>query len=212
MFRHNWVHGTKNGPSRGILPTLNDFKTERCLVKHSGKKRQTSIATSSYNISIHFTNLLIPLRLSYNIPTSPQNHLTCFQGFAVPSPPTRTMSTKKSSRIFATSALDRDGSSSPISPADYVARIAPNSSNVRESSQGPHLPSDQHVSYMSHMTPPRGSPNYALNMNVNSGGSRHAAASADDNRPDRFELFLLGDGEKKVTEEADTRKSRHLRP
>lgn len=31
--------------------------------------------------------------------------------------------------------------------------------------------------------------------------------SADDNRLDRFELFLLGDGEKKVTEEVDTRKS-----
>ncbi|KAK4691914.1 DNA-directed RNA polymerase II subunit RPB11, partial [Lecanoromycetidae sp. Uapishka_2] len=35
--------------------------------------------------------------------------------------------------------------------------------------------------------------------------SRRSAPSADDNRPDRFELFLLGDGEKKVTEEADTR-------
>jgi len=35
---------------------------------------------------------------------------------------------------------------------------------------------------------------------------------AEDNVPHRFELFLLGDGEKKVTETPDTRKLIFLRP
>lgn len=34
--------------------------------------------------------------------------------------------------------------------------------------------------------------------------------TANDNVPNRFELFILGDGEKKVTEETDTRKSMSL--
>lgn len=37
--------------------------------------------------------------------------------------------------------------------------------------------------------------------------SRHNRPTAEENVPNRFELFLLGDGEKKVTEETDTRKS-----
>ncbi|MCJ1451016.1 DNA-directed RNA polymerase II core subunit [Mycoblastus sanguinarius] len=41
-------------------------------------------------------------------------------------------------------------------------------------------------------------------MNIG-GGRREARPTAEDNVQHRFELFLLGDGEKKVTEEADTR-------
>ena len=40
---------------------------------------------------------------------------------------------------------------------------------------------------------------------LNSAGKREAKPISEDNQPARFELFLLGDGEKKVTEEADTR-------
>lgn len=63
---------------------------------------------------------------------------------------------------------------------------------------------------MSHFTPPHGAPGYLANMNVNAGVARQAAPSAEDNVPNRFELFLLGDGEKKVAEEADTRESRFI--
>ena len=38
------------------------------------------------------------------------------------------------------------------------------------------------------------------------GRYRRTHVAGIDNVPDRFELFLLGDGEKKVTEEPDTRK------
>ena len=37
-------------------------------------------------------------------------------------------------------------------------------------------------------------------------GSRGFKPTHETNVPERFELFLLGDGEKKVTEEIDTRK------
>lgn len=40
---------------------------------------------------------------------------------------------------------------------------------------------------------------------LNAAGKREAKPTSEDNQPVRFELFLLGDGEKKVTEEADTR-------
>lgn len=40
---------------------------------------------------------------------------------------------------------------------------------------------------------------------LNSAGKREANPTSEDNQPARFELFLLGDGERKVTEEADTR-------
>ena len=40
---------------------------------------------------------------------------------------------------------------------------------------------------------------------LNSAGKREANPTSEDNQPARFELFLLGDGEKKVTEEADPR-------
>lgn len=55
----------------------------------------------------------------------------------------------------------------------------------------------------------------------NAGYCRESRPTAEDNTQPRFELFLLGEGEKKVTEEADTRKfsysffvqnSEYLRP
>lgn len=51
-------------------------------------------------------------------------------------------------------------------------------------------------------------PGNTASMNINSlSMGRRGGSRAEDNTADRFELFLLGDGEKKVTEEADTRKS-----
>lgn len=38
-------------------------------------------------------------------------------------------------------------------------------------------------------------------------GTRGSKPAAETNVPERFELFLLGEGEKKVTEEIDTRES-----
>lgn len=47
-----------------------------------------------------------------------------------------------------------------------------------------------------------------MNVNAFNSDSRVGPkAVAEDNIPDRFDTFLLGDGEKKVTEVADTRKS-----
>ena len=37
-------------------------------------------------------------------------------------------------------------------------------------------------------------------------GTRNPAVHSNINIPDRFELFILGDGEKKITEAPDTRK------
>ena len=46
-----------------------------------------------------------------------------------------------------------------------------------------------------------------MNFNIGTPGySRESRPTAEDNVQPRFELFLLGEGEKKVTEEADTRK------
>ena len=50
-------------------------------------------------------------------------------------------------------------------------------------------------------------------MNLNTGNAsyrREPKPTAEDNTQPRFELFLLGDGEKKVTEEADTREFSYL--
>lgn len=57
-----------------------------------------------------------------------------------------------------------------------------------------------YVSQHSHMSKPSRN---TSTMDINTGGQRDSRAV--DNTEDRFELFLLGDGEKKVTEEADTR-------
>ena len=39
---------------------------------------------------------------------------------------------------------------------------------------------------------------------------RESKPNAEDNVPHRFELFILGEGERKVTEEPDTRTSQFL--
>ena len=44
----------------------------------------------------------------------------------------------------------------------------------------------------------------------NAGYRRESKPTAEDNTQPRFELFLLGEGEKKVTEEADTREFSYL--
>ncbi|KAL8716647.1 MAG: hypothetical protein Q9225_006039 [Loekoesia sp. 1 TL-2023] len=65
-----------------------------------------------------------------------------------------------------------------------------------------------HISSWSHM---RKSPITTRNLSSNmrlpnpEGGHCEPKPGAEDNVPNRFELFLLGDGEKKVTEETDTR-------
>lgn len=67
---------------------------------------------------------------------------------------------------------------------------------------------DNHISQYSHMRRP--SPMTAANLfnnmrPINPEAGRRDRPSAEENVPNRFELFLLGDGEKKVTEETDTR-------
>lgn len=42
-------------------------------------------------------------------------------------------------------------------------------------------------------------------MNPNAGNKGYTRPTAEDDTQPRFELFLLGDGERKVTEEPDTR-------
>lgn len=61
-----------------------------------------------------------------------------------------------------------------------------------------------HTSAYSHMVKV---PNLSSNMRLPNpeAGSRASRPGAEDNVPNRFELFLLSDGEKKVTEETDTR-------
>ncbi len=127
-----------------------------------------------------------------------------------PSPTKLPRKRRVSSPIISTAVSSRSGSSSPISPADLVAAIVPSVENTRETSQGPYLHPAQHVSFMSHFTPQQSAPGYVSNMNINAGNPRPAASNAESNVPDRFELFLLGDGEKKVSEEADTRKSKSV--
>ena len=70
-------------------------------------------------------------------------------------------------------------------------------------SSGRDLSGATHISVESHMTQPSGF-RAPVNMNINSRGQ--GGRCAHENTADRFELFLLGDGEKKVTEETDTRK------
>ena len=71
------------------------------------------------------------------------------------------------------------------------------------------LDGDTVKSQFSHMYSPSGT-GLGPTMDINAlrddarTGPRNAT---EDNVPHRFELFLLGDGEKKVTEEADTRES-----
>ncbi len=71
------------------------------------------------------------------------------------------------------------------------------------------LREETHVSAWSHMLRyPHSVSNLGSNMRIpNPEAGRLDRPSAEENVPNRFELFLLGDGEKKVTEETDTRMS-----
>lgn len=92
-----------------------------------------------------------------------------------------------------------------VSPSSLVDLIAPNSDYERRP-KAPILGTSFHTSNTSHMCAP---PDKIMTMDINGlGGSSRCGprAAAEDNVPPRFELFLLGEGEKKVTEEADTRK------
>lgn len=67
-----------------------------------------------------------------------------------------------------------------------------------------------HISHYSHMTRSRSLPS---NMKIGPGSAVNAGQprpGAEDNTQPRFELFLLGEGEKKVTEEPDTREFSYL--
>ena len=84
------------------------------------------------------------------------------------------------------------------SPSDSGTRVYP--------AYGTNLSSNQHTSFTSHMTRPS-FPRPSMNFSISTPGySRESKPTAEDNVQPRFELFLLGEGEKKVTEEADTRK------
>lgn len=98
------------------------------------------------------------------------------------------------------------GSLDPMSPADYVA---PTRDSVTRS-YATNLSTPQHTSVHSHMRP---APLHTPTMNPNAGNTgyrREPKLTTEDNTQPRFELFLLGDGEKKVTEEADTREFNSL--
>lgn len=100
------------------------------------------------------------------------------------------------------------GSLNPKFPADYIA--ARNDTRARPYATNTDLSASQHTSVHSHMRP---ASLHASSMNLNSGDAgyrRESRATAEDNTQPRFELFLLGDGEKKVTEEADTRKFSYM--
>lgn len=99
------------------------------------------------------------------------------------------------------------GSLSPIHPAEY---LAPNIDYVNPPAPRPSLDRATVVSAAAHMQRhPHGAPPIAT-MDINIGNpntQRGERISTEDNIPFRFDAFLLGDGEKKVTEEPDTRKS-----
>ena len=111
----------------------------------------------------------------------------------MPSPSKRAGTTHSSSAF--------SGAFSPRDPASLIApsgETAPAVPAVRD------LDGATYVSQYSHMTgPSRNTSTMDINS-FNKNGQRESRA--EDNTEDRFELFLLGDGEKKVTEEADTRK------
>ena len=89
--------------------------------------------------------------------------------------------------------------------AQEAARlVAPNIDNIGRARS---IDFDDKISTASHMT--RGTSSTPMTMNLNTGSSYAGShmIGAGDNIQDRFELFLLGEGEKKVTEEPDTRES-----
>ena len=62
-----------------------------------------------------------------------------------------------------------------------------------------------HHSNYDQMTHTGGDRPITMSVNNANNDGRRGRNVAEDNVPNRFELFLLGDGEKKVTEEPDTR-------
>ena len=98
------------------------------------------------------------------------------------------------------------GSLSPLRPAEY---LAPNIDYMNRPTARPSLNRATVVSQTSHMQYyTYGAPSTAT-MNINIGNpytDRGHRINTEDNIPNRFDAFLLGDGEKKVTEEPDTRK------
>jgi hypothetical protein len=115
---------------------------------------------------------------------------------------------------------------SPIDTAGWGSPLPPAPSSPRPSAATParsptHSLHPTHSSYSDPSAMPVGhipfsSPDHSLNkpyingpvaVNASPGHNRgRLRLAAEDNVPDRFELFLLGDDEKKVTEETDTRK------
>lgn len=107
---------------------------------------------------------------------------------------------------LAMASQDSRGSPSPRFPADY---IAPSSDHVTRP-YTTNLSIAHHTSVHSHMSP---ASLHMSSMNPNAGNTgyrREPKVTAEDNTQPRFELFLLGEGEKKVTEEADTRMFSYL--
>ena len=98
------------------------------------------------------------------------------------------------------------GSLSPCRPAEY---LAPNIDYMNRPAPRPSLNRATVVSGAAHMQRfPFGPPSTAT-MNINIGNpytDRGHRINTEDNIPTRFDAFLLGDGEKKVTEEPDTRR------
>ena len=108
------------------------------------------------------------------------------------------------SRTTTTMPSPRRSSLSPRNPAELHAPNADYQNRPVASDLG----SPTHISHHSHMSRFRGHALYSpMNVNAfNSDSHVGPKAVAEDNIPDRFDTFLLGDGEKKVTEVADTRK------
>ena len=116
-------------------------------------------------------------------------------------------STDRGSSLGARSRSHSHGALSPVRPAEY---LAPNIDNVRRLVAKPSLNRATVISAAAHMQrpPPGGSLIGTMNINIgNPNTERGQRINAEDNVPSRFDAFLLGDGEKKVTEEPDTRKS-----
>ena len=93
---------------------------------------------------------------------------------------------------------------SPDTAAEAARLIAPNIDYQRRPRPPPLLDSSTHISVESHMI--RDAPPMTMNPNTPHAYRGRHMIGAEDNVQDRFELFLLGEGEKKVTEEPDTRK------
>ena len=92
---------------------------------------------------------------------------------------------------------------SPVTPAEAASLIAPNIHYERRPRPAT-LGINTHISVESHMT--RDGLPVNMNPSTPSAYRQKHLIGAGDNIQDRFELFLLGEGEKKVTEEPDTRK------